>query len=182
MWKISSPGAAEPSKRTVGLKSRAGKPANLTLRYCPGRMVIGGSTSTDTSMMSDASWEMPVTSPDRFDTSATCSNVIAALPMTLAWQASTVFLSAVPKSSTWPLTTVTRQVSHCPEQQSCGMATQPDRPASTSVSPWLALTVLPLMTSSNEPLIPTYSTLSAAGYSCVTILTARSWRVWRTWV
>ena len=39
MWKMSSPGAAEPSNRTVGLRSRAGKPANLTLRYCPGRMV-----------------------------------------------------------------------------------------------------------------------------------------------
>ena len=45
MWKMSSPGAAVPSKRTVGLRSRAGKPANLTLRYCPGRMSTGVSSS-----------------------------------------------------------------------------------------------------------------------------------------
>ena len=69
------------------------------------------------------------------DDAARPRSAIVALPITFAWQASTVPFSAVPRSSTWPLTTVTRQVSHCPEQQSCGMATQPLSPASTSVSP-----------------------------------------------
>src|SRR5205085_12075532 len=111
---------------------RAGKPANLTLRYCPGRKSIGVPSSTVTSTMSDVSTEMPVTRPERLATSATWSNAIDALPITLAWQASTVPFSAVPLSSTCPLTTDTPQVSHWPEQQSCGIATQPERPASTS--------------------------------------------------
>ena len=90
---------------------------------------------TTTSTMSGASVVMPVTTPERLATSGTSSKAIVALPITLAWQASTVPFSAVPQSSTLPLTTLTRQVSHWPEQQSCGIATQPLSPASTRVSP-----------------------------------------------
>jgi hypothetical protein len=93
---------------------------------------------TTTSRISGENGRIAVTVPARFAGTGTSSKMISASPSIVAWQASTVPPSSVPWSSTLPETTRTLQVSHCPEQQSCGMSIFEASPASTKVSPMLA--------------------------------------------
>src|SRR5438874_12492678 len=131
--------------RQLGLYSRDGKPENLTPKYWPGRNASGVSSSITTSSTSGDSVDISARMPARLVVTGTSSNTISASPSIVARHASTVLPSTVPWWSTAPRTTVTRQASHWPEQQSCGTTTQPPRPASTSVSPICALTDRPLM-------------------------------------
>src|SRR5215210_5047288 len=87
---------------------------------------------------------MAASVPWRFAGSGTSSNRISASPSIVAWQARTRSPSSLPWGSTSPDTTRTRQVSHCPEQQSCGISMRAASPASTRVSPRLTRSCLPL--------------------------------------
>src|SRR3954468_15458288 len=87
---------------------------------------------------------MAASVPWRFAGTGTSSNRISASPSIVAWQARTKSPSWLPWGSTSPDTTRTRQVSHWPEQQSCGISMRAASPASTRVSPRLTRSCLPL--------------------------------------
>src|SRR5215207_5298374 len=138
---------------------------------------------------------MAASVPWRFAGTGTSSNRISASPSIVAWQARTRSPSWLPWGSTSPDTTRTRQVSHCPEQQSWGISMRAASPASTRVSPRLTRSCLPLTVRVHlSPMINRLSQIEGCrrvriqkgtlpmAAQCMTTFTGRMWRVWRVWL